>query len=366
VTTFSNTLVRFGSVDVCRTEFGAGTAAGRRVVLPGDRILVQGWCVGPASTTTTQVTAVVEDRVFPLTVTSSEANRSTFDARIEGLDTLSRPFDLDIIAGFGDGPGLRIGGPYRFVGTAEPLRETLPPLSRSPSAGRIRRLADTRLEPFPPGWTGRRSIRPGAAIEVSGSMLDEQGRPASAVVIEVIGRDYRATLRAEPVFAGFLCVIDAKPLPPGLYDAKIVAQTAEGIWVAGPATAFQIPPAVAEPAPRFLPRARQPAPAAFERFGPFEVARGEPIALEGWACDPADRHGGFVYVAFDDGNPLPIPSRLRAPSLGAELDEHAGFAGIADTADLQPGRHQLRALLLATGGTLWHVLAEREVVVHSS
>ena len=86
-----------------------------------------------------------------------------------------------------------------------------------------------------------------------------------------------------------------------------------------------------------------------------------PIA--GWATDPANDRSGSVFVSFDDGHPLPIPSQNSRPDVRTADDDCVGFEGIADTTDLEPGLHRLRVLLEATSGALWHSIADVEVAI---
>jgi hypothetical protein len=371
-------------VNVCHSELGAGTSRGRTILLPHDRVLVRGWAYDATAGEPT-ITAVAGDRriAIPLGFERLDvlafrglgAARSGFEARIEGLGTMEGPFELQIVARFGDGPEYRIGPAYAFVGVLTALSPT-PDLRNGIAVGRIRRLADTRPEPFPPGWKSRRSIRPDAAIEIEGWALDDGGPPRETRV-SIRGRGIHHTFSPGRTFdgeattaaganswfeSGFHCLVDAELFPPGLYDAEILVHTRDGSWQRGPATAFQIAPKIAEIAPAFLPIAREPAQVHIERFAPLDPVRGEPVAIEGWTRDPATDRGGPVFVAFDDEHPLPIPAQLARPDVADDHDE-VGFAGIADTADLPAGPHRLRLLSLAPSGALWHVLDEREVLV---
>jgi hypothetical protein len=377
------------NVDVCRTEFGAGSAAGRDVLLPADRVLVQGWAYDPRSGPA-EVIALAGDRQIPIPygferldvvgLRGLVAVRSGFEARIEDLGATCGPVDLRIIARFGSGPFYQIGPAHRFLGVSPTLPE-VPAASGARATGRIRRLVDTRPEPFPLGWRSQRSIRRGAAIEIAGWGLDPFGRPADAIAVEISGRHHRTAFTARPIAdgeatavagarewfaAGFHCLVDAEPFPPGVYDATVLVRADDGTWQRGPSTAFQIAPEVAEIAPIFLPEAREAASAFLERLAPLDPLRGEPIVVEGWSTDPATGSGGPVFVAFDDLHPLPIPSCIARRDLQRNGDDAIGFGGIADTADLRPGEHRLRVLMLSAYGAFWHVLAERAVRVRAT
>lgn len=375
-----------GNIDTCHPMQGAGTIAGRMVLLPGTRVLVRGWTYEEGAPKAT-VSAIAAGRRTPLRsgierldivpLHGLAAAASGFEGWIEGLETLDEPFELRVLARFGNQGEQLVGPAFAFIPTAKAL-STIPEASGQPVRGRIRRLADTRPEPFPAGWTGRRSIRPGAAIEIAGWALDVRDDAPDEIVVEIAGRgscvafptqrflEGEATTVAgtgTSFSAGFRCVVDAGPFVPGLYDAAAIARSRDGIWRRGPATPFQIEPSIAEIAPILLPEAYQKAHAVVERLGPLDPLPGEPIAVAGWATDPANDRSGAVFVAFDDGHPLPIPSRISRPGVRTTNDDCVGFEGIADTTGLEPGLHRLRVLLQATSGALWHRIADVEVAI---
>ena len=112
--------------------------------------------------------------------------RIGFEGWIDGRDTLMSRSTCAFSPVSVNRPSNGSGRPSR---SSRRRNRSLPSQASGQSVrGRIRRLADTRPEPFPAGWTGRRSIRSGAAIEISGWVLDVHGDSPEEIVVEISGR----------------------------------------------------------------------------------------------------------------------------------------------------------------------------------
>ena len=91
-----------------------------------------------------------------------------------------------------------------------------------------------------------------------------------------------------------------------------------------------------------------------------EYVAGHPIGVAGWCLDPVARMPVLaVYFQVDDFRPVPLSHGLTDPRPGGE--SQCGFAGMIDTARLDPGMHVIRILGAAVSGAGWYVISERQI-----
>jgi hypothetical protein len=374
-----------GEVDECRPEHEVGFIDSRSVLLRGERVRIGGWAYR-VDGAAVDVEVVVDGRRAPAVsgfVRHDVAIRhgaihaqSGFGAVVDVGGPPFGPIDPEVICR-SHGREVRLPSRTGLFRVSEPVTDIA--LDAGRAIARIRRVADADPRPHHPGWSGRRTIRPGSPIEVSGWALDEQGSHPSAVFVMIRGRDvpvrcFPAALRADGEAisvtggsawfpAGFACAIAPDQFPPGLYEASVVVRDGGGRCIPGPSEAFQVVEDGDPRVPAHLPVGAMSAPGQVERCEPREVVRGTPVAVEGWAIDPATRRGSDVFVAFDDYAPLPIPSGLARTHVRSGEDSRIGFAGIADTGGLAAGEHRLRLLMRPVYAGFWHLVGEYTVRV---
>jgi hypothetical protein len=366
-----------GAIDACRPEHEVGDVHGDPIVLPSDRVTVRGWALARDGAPIS-VSIVAGERSYPVERTVARPDV----AGIGPLATCGFEVTVDIeppssgnavtltlhVAADGrrTSPAqCRVVAARTLVPSAEP-----PPASTTPH-GRFRTIADADPRDPRHGWAGRRTMRWNSAIVVRGWILDAGGRPPARVWLAVSGHgsehrveaalvgDGEATAVAgggEWFPAGFVCAIAPWALRPGLYFISAIAATADGTLARGPIEAFQVVEDDDWEPPLFLPvgALRSPEPAA--EIGPVDVVRGDPVVVRGCALEPGSGRGSDVFVRFDAGRPLPIPTVPGDPSR---------FGGIADTAILEPGLHRLQVLLQPAYPGYWHLIDERQVLVRA-
>jgi hypothetical protein len=385
-TTRSGTI--FGSAEGMLSHRDLGYAGKRSVVMPGDMVVVRGWAYDPAAPITA-VFAVVGTERHPLkhglfrsdlvNVFGAGAAQAGFEGAFGTSAGLAKTGTVLVNVSLKDGS----------EETLEPVREWVTPSSPlelqaiqtgGSTPGRLRFVRDTLTDGYPFGWSGRRTIRRNTLLHAEGWMVAESGRAPDRVLAQLRNGDHAwvfATDRiadgeatalfpqAERVTSGFRLIADTREFQPGLYELRMLAEFGADLRT-GPSASFQIAPALPYAAPLFLPVAFEAAQCAIEQCAPLDVLAGEPIAIKGYAIDPATRSSGRVYVAFDDYPPMPIASELPRGDLTSLADPDAGFAGIADTGDIPPGKHVLRILLLNPQSALWYELSRTEVTVRAT
>jgi hypothetical protein len=377
-----------GNFDVFVPSTNLGSVFGMPVFLPGHSVVCGGWAFersGKALTVTVRLGGSSHEIPYGYARhdVAQHHGRSRANSGFEGRFTVPDALPpgeciVEAIIRGGDDGEFVLEPTYRCIVAAAPTDD--PAMKgEARTLGRFRFIRDTRTDPYPFGWSGRQTIRPRSVVHAEGWITDDAGEAPRILWAEIVGPDTRLIYNVERIFdgeanfltgttaatTGFRLVADTRVLLPGLYDIAILAQISDETVVRGPRGIFQVAPHLPDPGPLFLPITYQPARGAIERFEPLRVVRGGPVAIRGWAVDPANGRGSEVFVAIDSNQPLPLASRLRRDDVQQEADKSIGFSGIADTADLCPGTHTVKALLLDATGAAWYEIGRRELEVSS-
>ena len=365
-----------GAVDDVLSHRDLGYAGKRFVVIPGDTIVVRGWAhdsLGACGAVFALVEAERHSLNYGLlrpdvSATNGVSAYCGFEGTFRTTPELGPSGSVQVRLLRKDGTEAALDSTAEWV-IPSSVVELKPRQASTSLPGRIRFVRDTIRDGYPPGWSGRRTIRSNALLHAEGWIVGQDGQAPDAVLAELRGATLATAFTTHRIAdgevsallpganhekAGFRVIADTRNFEPGLYELTVYAQFDDDLR-AGPSALFQIAPLVPFGAPQFLPTAMERAHCTIKRCAPLDVLMGEPIAIQGSAIDPATRRGGNVFVAFDHYRPMPVTS------IG-----DTEFSGIADTGDLPVGEHVLRILLLNEQSALWYELGRYEVNVRGN
>lgn len=108
----------------------------------------------------------------------------------------------------------------------------------------------------------------------------------------------------------------------------------------------------------------------FPRIGRLRVPKAAPLAVSGWAIDPASKEPPVaVAVAVDDRPPQAAEAGFDRSDvrteLGAETPQDIGFRAVVPLEGFAPGPHSLRAYVLSADGA-WYDAAQTSFWIYDS